>query len=703
MVKRTFEKVTASLLVALLVMTSTATWAGAVVQAAPATQGVRDHEVKGMIPGGEFAKIWLGLEPEQSGAPITVIAEWDRPDAQNNGVGFFILDDNGLRQVGEEALSSIAIAAGDSNFILNGPSNQQGASINPVGLAKYTLVVYNDSASDANFTLRANGGFISDDSGKVTGASSAPATTETTEGAVEDPGAIPTTTTAPATPVAPAATVEASTETTATVATTTTTTAAAAATPATTTAPAVTTTPTEVRATTMQGDLPEQDDQHFLGLVPSQRDGNITLMLTFDPQDSSELARRLNFWVLDEAGLTQYLRGTSPGEVAIAAGNRTFRGDTNERVASFNAVGLGPYTVIVYNNSRVPGSYTLSVEGGTLIDGSGQTNTAKAAGATGVASTGAVTATGTTTGTTPAAATTTVAASTTTTTTTTTAARAGEPGGTYTVKSGDTIALIARDIYGDYRLYQQICAFNGITNCDVIEVGDVIRLPTQAQLQSGATAPAAPAAAAAATPAATPTRAAAVAATTAVTTTAGVTTTAPVTRTSPVTTTSAATTTARTGTTTTRTITSTTGSASATASGETLVAALEADGRFTSLVEALQATGLDSVLNGNGPFTVFAPTDAAFAALPAGAFDQLLSDPGGQLTDILRYHIIAGQTLAEDISNGMTATTVQGKPVRFEVQGNTIKINGANVITRDIMADNGVIHVIDAVILPPPE
>ena len=73
------------------------------------------------------------------------------------------------------------------------------------------------------------------------------------------------------------------------------------------------------------------------------------------------------------------------------------------------------------------------------------------------------------------------------------------------------------------------------------------------------------------------------------------------------------------------------------------------------------------------------------------------------MTDILRYHVIAGQTLAEDISNGMTATTVQGKPVRFEVQGDSIKINGANVITRDIPAKNGVIHVIDAVILPPPE
>jgi uncharacterized surface protein with fasciclin (FAS1) repeats len=130
---------------------------------------------------------------------------------------------------------------------------------------------------------------------------------------------------------------------------------------------------------------------------------------------------------------------------------------------------------------------------------------------------------------------------------------------------------------------------------------------------------------------------------------------------------------------------------------------MEADGRFTSLIEALQATGLDSVLQGDGPYTIFAPTDAAFAALPAGAFDQLLNDPSGQLTDILRYHVVPGDILSEDISNGMEATTAQGKTVRFEVQGNTVRINGATLVTRDIETENGVVHVIDAVILPPPE
>ncbi len=718
MVKHVRDKTLAAIAAALIAATTLAPIANAAAVQAPFAQQLRDTQVRGLLPGGQFSKIWLGLQPEQPGATVTVTAEWDRPDADNSGIGFFILDDSGLRGIGESSLSSLAIGAGSQSFFLNGPSNQQGASILVPGMAQYTIILFNDSAADANFTLTASGATILDDSGQVTGVNSTAATPESSseevaEAGTEEAPAPPPAAETPA-PVATTAatTVTTETTTTETVATTPVATEAPAA-PATTTAPAVT---REVRATTMRGDLPEQDNQHFLGLVPDQRDGNISLMLTFDPQDNSELARRLNFWVLDESGFTQYLRGTNPGEVAIAAGNRTFRGDTNERVANFKAVGLGQYTIIVYNNSRVPGSYTLTVEGGLLVDDSGQTITAQQAG---VGSSTTVTGT-TTTETTVAGSTTTTTTDTTTTTTTTTTppttgttttTSRGEPGGTYTVQSGDTLALIARDVYGDYRFYEQICAFNNIANCNVIEVGDVINLPTQAQLQSGATSttsttttaatatPAATTAATttttAATPAATPTASATVTSTTtAPATRAGATTTGSTT--APITTT--------TGTTTTATTTATTTGATTTAtSGETIVDALVADGRFTSLVEALEATGLDSVLDSGGPFTVFAPTDAAFAALPAGAFDQLLNDPSGQLTDILRYHVIAGRTLSEDLSNSMLATTVQGKSVRFEVQGNTVRINGATLITKDIETDNGVVQVIDAVILPPPE
>ena len=122
---------------------------------------------------------------------------------------------------------------------------------------------------------------------------------------------------------------------------------------------------------------------------------------------------------------------------------------------------------------------------------------------------------------------------------------------------------------------------------------------------------------------------------------------------------------------------------------------------FNTLVAAVQAADLVDTLKGEGPFTVFAPTDAAFAALPAGTIEALLADPAGDLTQILLYHVIAGKVMAADLSNGMQANTVQGSPVAFTVANNGAMVNDANIVVTDIEASNGVIHVIDAVILPP--
>jgi transforming growth factor-beta-induced protein len=128
-----------------------------------------------------------------------------------------------------------------------------------------------------------------------------------------------------------------------------------------------------------------------------------------------------------------------------------------------------------------------------------------------------------------------------------------------------------------------------------------------------------------------------------------------------------------------------------------------AAGSFTTLVSAVEAAGLVETLKGEGPFTVFAPTDDAFAALPAGTIDTLLADPSGDLTQILLYHVIPGQVMAADVTDGLEATTVQGSPVTFTAGADGVMINDANIVTTDIVASNGVIHVIDAVILPPAE
>ena len=128
--------------------------------------------------------------------------------------------------------------------------------------------------------------------------------------------------------------------------------------------------------------------------------------------------------------------------------------------------------------------------------------------------------------------------------------------------------------------------------------------------------------------------------------------------------------------------------------------AIEA-GTFNTLVAAVKAAGLAETLMGPGPFTVFAPSDAAFAKLPAGTVESLLADKA-KLTSILTYHVVSGKVMAGDIvkANGATPTTVNGLPLNVVVRGGKVYVNGAHVVTADIVASNGVIHVIDAVLLP---
>jgi uncharacterized surface protein with fasciclin (FAS1) repeats len=126
-----------------------------------------------------------------------------------------------------------------------------------------------------------------------------------------------------------------------------------------------------------------------------------------------------------------------------------------------------------------------------------------------------------------------------------------------------------------------------------------------------------------------------------------------------------------------------------------------AAGTFTTLAAALEAAGLVETLKGEGPFTVFAPTDAAFAALPAGTVENLLlPENKDQLVAILTYHVVPGAVASSALTEGMTAATVNGAEVTFTLEGGP-KINGAVISAPDVAASNGVIHVIDSVIMPP--
>lgn len=689
MLKSGFRKVATALLIASLLMTSVASLASAAPM--EATQLLEAKTVTGTLPGGQFAKVWLGLRVEVPGQNVRLVAEWDRGNPGGSGVGFFVLNEQNLAAVvGGSQLRSNNMATATA---VSGSDNQMDARFQG-GSSSYTVVVFNDSGADANFTLTAENAVLIDDSNQVRDPN-APAATETET--AETPAETPAEEAAPAADeaaeeAAPEQTMASTTTVTTTVTTTTTApveepaAAPAPAAAAESTATVAAVAPGVVRAETMQGELLEQDAQHYLGLEPSARDATITLRLTFDPQDSQELSRRLNFWVLDEQGFRAYVGGNSRlSSLAIGAGSSTVDTAPNERIGQFTAAGMGTYTVIVYNSSNVPATYTLTATNAFLVDDSGQTLTAQQS------TTGTVAGTVASTDTVPAPAAAADVTATTATTGTATAAtattRQGEPGGTYTVQAGDSLSLIARDIYGNLNLYQAICTYNGLANCDTIEVGDVLRLPTQAQIDAGISA--APAAAAAAP----------VAATTAATDTTDTTDAADTTAAAPAAGTAV---TSTTGVTTTQATTPTTGAATAPAATDDIVDTLIARGNFRNLVAALDAAGLVDTLRGAGPYTIFAPTDAAFAALPAGAVQQLMADPTGQLTDILQFHVTRGELGADQLSAGLEVQTLQGASAEIqEPATGDLRINGATISTTDIVAGNGVIHVIDAVILPP--
>lgn len=126
-----------------------------------------------------------------------------------------------------------------------------------------------------------------------------------------------------------------------------------------------------------------------------------------------------------------------------------------------------------------------------------------------------------------------------------------------------------------------------------------------------------------------------------------------------------------------------------------------ANGSFKTLVTAVSAADLVATLSGPGPFTVFAPVDAAFAALPAGTVESLFSPENkGKLTGILTYHVVAGKVLSSDLSDGMKAKTVNGAEITITIAAGKVKVNGAQVVLADVATSNGVIHVIDGVLLP---
>jgi uncharacterized surface protein with fasciclin (FAS1) repeats len=137
------------------------------------------------------------------------------------------------------------------------------------------------------------------------------------------------------------------------------------------------------------------------------------------------------------------------------------------------------------------------------------------------------------------------------------------------------------------------------------------------------------------------------------------------------------------------------------AQGKDVVDTAVAAGQFTTLAAALKAAGLVGTLKGAGPFTVFAPTDEAFAKLPKGTVEELLKPENkAKLTAILTYHVVPGKVMAADVAKVKEAKTVQGGAISINAMGGNVMVDGAHVVKADIAASNGVIHVIDTVLMP---
>jgi uncharacterized surface protein with fasciclin (FAS1) repeats len=137
------------------------------------------------------------------------------------------------------------------------------------------------------------------------------------------------------------------------------------------------------------------------------------------------------------------------------------------------------------------------------------------------------------------------------------------------------------------------------------------------------------------------------------------------------------------------------------AEGKDIVDTAVAAGSFKTLAKALSAAGLVTTLKGKGPFTVFAPTDEAFAKLPAGTLEMLLKPENkAKLQRILTYHVVAGNVMAADVVKVSSAKAVSGDTIAVTTHGGGVMVDGAHVVKTDIVASNGVIHVIDAVLLP---
>jgi len=422
-----------------------------------------------------------------------------------------------------------------------------------------------------------------------------------------------------------------------------------------------------VRSTWVRGELNEQFAKHYLGLSVVDTGQPVTIKMEYDPQDSSQIDDRTGFYVFKLSGFDRYINAAPPSESVFVSGSLDSMDGIKRKVAEISIDDVGEVVALVtYNDTTMPFSYTLQGENVLFLDDSGeQVEGDRVVVQQPAAGTDASSTTGGT---------------------------VISQGSSYTVKAGDTLGTISSQAYGSTEYWSSICTANSLSNCDLIEVGDVLTIPSQADadayLTGGTPAPAATAVATAvATAAVTPTA-------TADPMPEATATVAP-----------AATADAMPEATATATPAATAMPEPTSDAGmmdDDLIEVAQDYEQLDILLLALDLAGLTTSVADGGPYTIFAPTNAAFASLPEARLDMLMAD-SELLADTLRYHIVSGKLTVSDLSSQSSLTTLHGGTIDISSgDDGSLSVEGISIVTSDVEASNGVIHFIHQ-LLPDPD
>ena len=416
-----------------------------------------------------------------------------------------------------------------------------------------------------------------------------------------------------------------------------------------------------VRSTWVSGELNEQFAKHYLGVEIVDTGQPATIKMVYDPQNSQQLDDSSGFYVFKQTGYDRYLNAEPPSDSVFLTGSLESMDGIKRKVVEVSVDDVSDIVALVtYNDTAMPFSYTLTGENILFLDDSGE----QVEGDRVVVQPPAD---GTTDP--PAAVGTDIT-----------------PGSSYTVQTGDTLGTISLRAYGSTTNWSAICTANSLTNCDLIENGDVLTIPILGQIDNNGTGgTATPAATAEAMPEATAdampeaTAAATAAATaeampeaTAVATPEATAEAMP----EP--------------------------TSQADSGGSNLIEVAEDYEQLDILLLALDLAGLSATIADGGPYTIFAPTNAAFASLPEARLDMLMAD-SALLAETLKFHVVSGSLKTTDLASLSTLTTLQGGTIDVSTGSDgALSVEGISIITSDVEASNGVIHFIHQ-LLPDPD